>query len=50
MDTSSCYVSGTGNIAVALLSMQGQRVLRFNQKYINLCSEEERMSYGCGMM
>ncbi len=39
-----CYVSGTGNIAVALLSMQGQRVLRFNQKYLNLCSEDERMS------
>ncbi len=29
------YVYGTGNIAVALLSMQGQRALRFHQKYLN---------------
>ncbi len=43
-----CYVSGTGNIAVALLSMQDLRALRFHQKYLNLCSEDERRPYGFG--
>ncbi len=43
----SCYVSGSANIAVALLSMQGLRALRFHQKYI-LCSEDEQRSYGFG--
>ncbi len=43
-----CYVSGPGNISVALLSMQGQRALRFHQKYLHLCSEDERRSYGFG--
>ncbi len=38
---SSYYVSGPGNISVALLSMQGQKALRFNQTYFNLCSEDE---------
>ncbi len=42
------YVSGSGNISVALLSMQGQRALRFHQKYLNLCSEDEQRSYGLG--
>ncbi len=42
------YVSGPGNIAVALLSTEGQRALRFDQKYLNLCSEDERRSYGFG--
>ncbi len=40
------YVSGPGNISVALLSMQGQRALGFHQKNLNLCSEDERRSYG----
>ncbi len=40
------YVSG--NIAVALLSMEGQRALRFDPKYLNLCSEDERRSYRFG--
>ncbi len=31
-----CYVSGTGNIEVALLSMQGLRALRFH-KNILIC-------------
>ncbi len=31
------YVSGPGNITVALLSMEGQIALRFHQKYLNLC-------------
>ncbi len=30
------------------LSMEGQRALRFHQKYLNLCSEDERSSYGFG--
>ncbi len=28
------------------VSMKGQKVLRFYQKYLNLCSEDERKSYG----
>ncbi len=44
-----CYVSGNENIAVALPSMQGLIVLRFLQKYRNLCSKDERRSYGFGM-
>ncbi len=42
------YVSGPGNISVVLLSMEGQIALRFHQKYLNLCSEDERRSYGFG--
>ncbi len=30
------------NVVVALLSMQGQKALGFHQKYLNLCSEDER--------
>ncbi len=30
------------NVSVALLSMQGQKALGFHQKYLNLCSENER--------
>ncbi len=41
---SPCYISGPGNIAVALLSMESQRALGFHQKYLNLCSEDERRS------
>ncbi len=43
-----CYVSGSGNISVVLLSMEGLRGLRFNQKYLNLCSKDERRSYKFG--
>ncbi len=35
-------------LSVVLLSMEGQRVLGFHQKYLNLCSEDERRSYGFG--
>ncbi len=35
------YVSGPGNITVALLSMEGHRALTFHQKYFNFCSEDE---------
>ncbi len=34
------------NESVVLLSMQGQKALRFHQKYLNLCSEDERRSFG----
>ncbi len=30
------------------LCMEGQRALGFHQKYLNLCSEDERRSYGFG--
>ncbi len=36
------------NVSVALLSMEGQKALGFHQKYLNLCSEDERRSYGFG--
>ncbi len=38
------------NIVVPLLSMQGQKALSyfFIKKYLNLCSEDEWMSYGFG--
>ncbi len=42
------YISGPGNISVALLSMQGQITLRFHQKYLNLSSENEQRSYSFG--
>ncbi len=44
-----CYVSAPGDIAVALLSTEGQRAVRFNQKYLNFCSNDERRSYRFGM-
>ncbi len=34
------------NISVALLSIQGQKALECHQKYLYLCSEDERRSYG----
>ncbi len=36
------------NVSVVLLSMQGQKALGFHQKYLILCSEDERSSYGFG--
>ncbi len=36
------------NVVVHLLSMQGQKALRFHQKYLNLCSKDERRSYRFG--
>ncbi len=35
-------------VVVPLLSMEGQRALGFHQKYLNLCSKDERRSYGFG--
>ncbi len=35
-------------VIISLLSMEGQRALRFHQKYLHLCSEDERRSYGFG--
>ncbi len=42
------YVSGSGNISVVLLSMQGQKTLGFHQNNFNLCSEDEWRSYWFG--
>ncbi len=33
-------------VVVPLLSMEGQKALGFHQKYLNLCSEDERRSCG----
>ncbi len=33
-----------------LLSMQGQKALRFHKQYLNLCSEDEQRSYGLERM
>jgi len=38
------------NFAMTLLSMEGQKALRFHQKYLHLCSEDERRSYMFGTM
>ncbi len=35
-------------VVVVLLSMQGQKALRFHQKHLNLCSKDEWGSYGFG--
>ncbi len=37
------------NMVFSLLSMQSQKAPGFHQKYLNLCSEDERRSYGFGM-
>ncbi len=39
------YVSGPGNITVALLSLGGSESSPISSK-ISLCSEDERRSYG----
>ncbi len=36
------------NVSVLLLSIVDQKALRFHQKYLNLCSEDERRCYGFG--
>uniref|UniRef100_A0A8C2F691 Small G protein signaling modulator 2 n=1 Tax=Cyprinus carpio TaxID=7962 RepID=A0A8C2F691_CYPCA len=36
----------SSKLPLPLLSMQGQKALGFHQKYFNLCSEDERRSYG----
>ncbi len=36
-------------LIVSLPSMEGQRALRMHQKYLDLCFEDERKSYGFGM-
>ncbi len=42
------YVSGPENISVVFLSMECQIALRFHQKHLNLCFEDEWRSYGFG--
>ncbi len=37
---------GHGNISVKLLSIEGLKALRFKQKHLNLCSDDERRTYG----
>ncbi len=36
------------NVVVPLLSMQGQKVLRFHQKYLNLCYKDKKRCYRFG--
>ncbi len=36
------------NVVGPLLSMEGQKALGFNKKYLYLCSENEQRSYGFG--
>ncbi len=36
------------SVVVPLLSMEDQKALGFHQKYLKLCSEDERSSYGFG--
>ncbi len=43
-----CPCNVSGNITVTLMFTQNQKALRFHQKYLNLCSEDERRSYGFG--
>ncbi len=40
---STCYVSGPGNNAVVLLSMEDLTSSRISSKYLHLCSEDERV-------
>ncbi len=35
----SYYVFGSGNISVVVLCVEGQKALRFQQTYLNLCSK-----------
>ncbi len=35
-------------MVITLLTVEGQRALVFHEKYFNLCSEDERMSYRFG--
>ncbi len=35
-------------VVISLLSTEGQRALRFHQKYLNLCYKDELRSYGFG--
>ncbi len=37
------YFTDALMVVISLLSMKGQRALRFNQKYLNLCSEDEQV-------
>ncbi len=36
-------------VLITLLSMEGQKALKFHQKYLNLCSEDEQRFYRFGM-
>ncbi len=45
---SSWYFSGPWSCEDPCCLWEGQRALRFKLKYLNLCSEDERRSYGFG--
>ncbi len=45
---SSWYFSGPWSCKDPCCLWEGQRALRFKQKCLNLCSEDERRSYGFG--
>ncbi len=45
---SSWYFSGAWSCKDPCCLWEGQRALRYHQKYLNLCSEDERRSYGFG--
>ncbi len=45
---SSWYFSGPWSCKDPCCLWEGQRALRYHQKYLNLCSEDERRSYGIG--
>ncbi len=45
IDLLATFLDFYWNISVVLLSMQGQTALRFHQKYLNLCFEDEWRSY-----
>ncbi len=45
----SWYFSGPWSCKDPCCLWEGQRALRFKQKYLHLCSEDERRSYGFGM-
>ncbi len=47
-DRSSWYFSGPWSCKDPCCLWEGLRALRFKQKYLNLCSEDERRSYGFG--
>ncbi len=48
-----CHMDYFNNVLTTFLGLEqgssGQKALRFHQKFLNLCSEDERRSYGFGM-
>jgi len=44
----SLFPSGQGQYTAYTFSMEGPKTLGLNLKYLKLCSEDERRSYGLG--